>query len=520
MRNKKKVRFVLLALVFVVLIVGLSACDALRSAGKDSPSVIIILTDDLDSKLMPFMESTNSLIGELGATFTNYFVTTAVCCPSRASMIRGQYSHNTQILDNTPGFPSFYAKGEESETVAVWLNKAGYNTALIGKYLNYYPIPAGWSYIPPGWTEWDAILHQTTDGGFGPYYYNYRLNQNGNPVDYGGSAEDYSTDVIKSKSIDFINQNIEDGSPYFLLVAVYAPHGPSDPAPRHADMFADLEYPKGPAFAEQDLSDKPAVLQELAEDGDVFDISDADDLFRRRVRTVQAVDELVAEVIQALEKSGQLEKTYVIFTSDNGFHMGEHGLPSGKGTPYEEDIRVPFMIRGPGIQANSEVTQMTANIDLAQTLSDIAGASTADFVDGRSFLPLLQPVIDPALDWRKALLIEKGYPESESSSLQLVSFAPHGAAEYPDSIHDDILRKVGGGTYQGIRTDTFIYVEYENGELEYYDLVNDPYQLNNISSTLDTDILASLHQWLTQFKACTADDCRKFDSALPDNLKN
>jgi N-acetylglucosamine-6-sulfatase len=520
MQKRIRIRSFFLILVFTFLIVSLAAYDATKLAGKDSPNVIVILTDDLDNKLMPYMENTNSLIAKQGATFTNYFVTSAVCCPSRASMFRGQYPHNTQILDNAPGFPSFYAKGEEEETVAVWLKKEGYKTALIGKYLNYYPIPAGWSYIPPGWTEWDVILHQTTDGGFGPYYYKYRLNENGDPTDYGNTAQDYSTDVIKRKSVDFINKNIKEGSPYFLLVSPYAPHGPSDPAPRHADMFADLKYPQSPAFAEKDLSDKPAVLQELAQNGDEFDTGDADGLFRKRVRTVQAVDELVAEVIQALEKGGQLENTYVIFTSDNGFHMGEHGLPSGKGTPYEEDIRVPFLIRGPGIQANSEVTQITANVDLAQTVADIAGASTADFVDGRSFLPLLHPEKDPAFKWRKALLIEKGYPESESSSFQLVSLEQRGVAEYPDSPYDDILRKVGGGTYQGIRTNTFKYIEYENGELEYYDLVNDPYELDNIAATLDPDTLASLHEWLAQFKVCTADDCRKFDSSLPNDLTN
>lgn len=524
MQNKTLMRFGMIAVLLVVLAAGLSSCNAIKSVGKNSPNIIVILTDDLDYKMMPFMKNTNTLIGEQGATFTNYFVTSAVCCPSRASMFCGQYPHNTNILDNFPGFKKFYLDKKEDDTFAVWLKNAGYETALIGKYLNYYPVPVGWNYIPPGWTEWDVFLHQTIGGGGGPLYNDYRLNENGRTVEYPISAGNYSTDVIKKKSLDYINKNIEDGSPYFLLISVYAPHGPSDPAPRHADMFADLEYPKGPAFDEQDVSDKPAALQDLALDGDIYDAGDANNLFRKRARTVLAVDELVAEVMQVLEQNGQLDNTYVIFTSDNGFHMGEHKLPSGKGTPYEEDIHVPFFIRGPGIQAGSEITQMTANVDLAQTFADMANASPLDLADGRSFLPLLQPQLDSAMEWRKALLIEKGYPEPISSSSQLVSFdtpqEPQVQVEYPDSIYDEYLRKVGGGIYQGIRAETFIYVEYENGEIEYYDLLNDPYQLNNIASTLAPDVLASLHEWLTQFKACKADDCRKSDSTVPAILGN
>jgi arylsulfatase A-like enzyme len=518
MQYKRAIRFVSALMLFILLGTSLSACAS--QSGEKHPNIVVILTDDLDSKLMPYMPNANKLVGEQGATFTNYFVTSAVCCPSRASMFCGQYPHNTDILDNFPGFKAFYNKGEETNTFAVSLKDAGYQTALIGKYLNYYPVPAGWSYVPPGWTEWDAFLHQTIDEESLAVYNNYRMNENGKTVEYGAAPEDYSTDVIKQKSIDFLNKNKSGKSPFFLLVSVYAPHGPSDAAPRHADMFQDIKYPESPSFGEQDVSDKPEAIRVLAEDGDIFDAGDANTLFRKRAQTVQAVDELIADVMKTLEQNGQLENTYVIFTSDNGFHMGEHGLPSGKGTPYEEDIHVPFFIRGPGIQAGSEVTQMVANIDLAPTFVDIANASPYALIDGRSFLPLLQLQQDSPIAWRNALLVEKGYPE-ETSSLQLISFdsseAPPVPVEYPDSIYDDYLRKVGGGVYQGVRTETFTYVEYDNGETEYYDLVNDPYELNNIASTLDPSTQASLHDWLTSFKACKADDCRKYDT-MPEAL--
>jgi arylsulfatase A-like enzyme len=176
------------------------------------------------------------------------------------------------------------------------------------------------------------------------------MNENGTLVKYGDAPEDYSTDVVRNKSLQFIDERAQDELPFFLFISVYAPHGPSTAAPRHEALFNDLAYPQKPSFREEDLSDKPELIRALTETGDDFDEGDANSLFRARARSLQAADELVEDVILALEKNGQLENTYIIFTSDNGFHLGEHRIPSGKGTPYEEDIRVPFFIRGPGIE--------------------------------------------------------------------------------------------------------------------------------------------------------------------------
>ncbi|MFN8413310.1 MAG: sulfatase [Anaerolineales bacterium] len=511
----------------IILIVSLIAsCSTAQTNKKSlSPNVVIILTDDLDFNLIPYMEKTKSLIGDQGSTLTNYFITTPICCPSRSSMLRGQYGHNTDILDNSPAFIRFFKKGEEKETLATWLTTAGYQTSLIGKYLNLYPTNAGKNYVPPGWTDWHAFLYQKAENG-GDFYYNYTMNENGALVQYGNTPNEYSTDVIKNKALDFLNKNKSGTQPFFLYLPVYGPHGPSTPAPRHTDLFTTLEYPQKPSFGETDLSDKTDVIRTFASSGDEFDAGDANNLFRERVQTVQAVDELVNDVINTLEKNGQLDNTYIIFTSDNGFHMGEHNFPSGKGTPYEEDIHVPFMIRGPGITPGSQVTQMIANIDVAPTIADMAGASTADFIDGRSFLSLLHPEAGPSIKWRKSLLIEMGYTNSPASSLiQNVSLNEDTAnispsmTEYPDVGQRVPLTLIDGGSNRAVRTENFIYIEYEDGEVEYYDLIADPYQLNNIAPTLDADTLTTLHDWLAKLETCTAENCRVLEETIPATLQ-
>jgi arylsulfatase A-like enzyme len=513
---------IIIAVALAVLIAGAVYAATGTRLFKTPPNIVIILTDDMDMKLMPYMEKTNELIGGQGATFTNYFITTPICCPSRTSMLRGQYSHNTDIMENSPGFARFFKLGEEESTLAVWLNEGGYETSMIGKYLNVYPTNAGWSYVPPGWTDWHAFLNRDPGDDF---YFDYVMNENGEITEYGNSLEEYSTDVILAKSIDFINNNSNNNSPFFLLVSVYAPHGPSTPAPRHEETFADIEYPQGPSFNEEDISDKPQIIQTLGSTGDEFDISDANNLFRKRVQSVQAVDELVAEVIKTLEENGQLESTYIFFLSDNGFHMAEHRFPSGKGMPYEEDIHVLFMLRGPGIQPGTQVTQLIANIDIAPTIADMANVDAADFVDGRSFLPILKTENGTVPDWRKGLLIEIGYISNDPFSLNPQNISLSSTedipvfVEYPDSKHDEYLAQAEGGSFRGFRTETYLYAEYENGELEFYDLTTDPYQMENIAATLDPELLARLHFQLESLKTCTAETCRALENELTAELK-
>jgi len=486
--NNKKSWLIGGAIILLILVAGIYYNTQRSKQLRTLPNIIFILTDDMDTTLLPYMQYTNKLIGEQGATFTNYFVTSTACCPSRATTIRGQYPHNTGILENSPGFEEFYRLGHDDDTLAVWMKQAGYKNSFMGKYLNLYPAGVKRSYISPGWSDWHVFLYNITPD----FYFGYTMNENGKLVKYYQKDYDYSTDVLRDRAIEYIDKYSKRASPFFIFVSTYAPHGPDDPAPRHADLYPDLVYPKGPSYHEEDTSDKPQDIIDLRINGGIFEDEEADDLFRRRVRTMMAVDEMVRDLVKNLEENGQLDNTYIIFTSDNGFHMGEHGLPSGKMLAYEEDIRVPFLMRGPGIAPGTVVTQMTANIDLASTFSELAGAQPAAFVDGRSFAPLLGGQ-NNATDWRKALLFETGYSADQRPSHVI--------------------------TWRGVRTENFIYVEYESGELEFYDLVNDPYEMDNIASQLDENTLSILHGWLAKLKTCTANECRQLENNIPEGIQ-
>jgi arylsulfatase A-like enzyme len=483
-------------IIAIIMLALLNSCT-MNNPFHDPPNVVVILTDDMDNALTPYMPKTNQLIGEQGATFDNFFITTPLCCPSRATMLRGQYAHNTDILENSPGFARFFKLQEEENTLNIWLKDAGYRTALFGKYLNNYPVNAGKNYVPPGWDDWGAFIANTDDGDF---FYDYTMNENGTLVEHGNAPEDYSTSVIREKSLTFIHDSVKADSPFFLFVSVYAPHGPATPAPDHQALDTAQAYPQKPSFLEADLSDKPQLIQALTQTGDEFDEDDAIASFQKRVASLQAVDDLVEDLIQTLEKTGQLENTYVFFLSDNGFHLGEHQLPSGKGTAYEEDIRVPLMLRGPGITPGSIVPQMTANIDLAPTIAEMSGAKVPDFVDGRSFLPCLTRKEVP---WRDGLLIEFGYIDEEAVAEALA-----------DPETDNLLADVTGGAFRAIRGSDYVYVEYVNGEVEFYDLTKDPYQLENISTRLSAETLEALHAKLEALKYCEGKSCRELDKEL------
>jgi N-acetylglucosamine-6-sulfatase len=220
------------------------------------------------------------------------------------------------------------------------------------------------------------------------------MNENGKLVRYGSRADDYLTDVVARKSIDFIKRAAAEGQPFFIHLALYVPHSPATPAPRHAQLFPDAQLPRPPSFNEPDVSDKPSFIRNrplLTE----RQIAQMQDLYRKRLQSLQAVDEMLASLIATLQATGQLEHTYIFFTSDNGFHMGEHRLNSGKQTAYEEDIRVLLIVRGPGVPAGRVLEHLTGNIDLAPTFAELGRAAIPDFVDGRSLVPLLSSTPPP-----------------------------------------------------------------------------------------------------------------------------
>jgi arylsulfatase A-like enzyme len=456
------------------------------------PNIVLILTDDLDARSVTTMANVERLLTRQGTTFANFFAATPLCCPSRATILRGQYPHNHRVLGNTAdvgGFTTFFELGRESSTVATWLRGAGYRTGFVGKYLNGYPRGASPTHVPPGWDEWQAAVDEREA------YDNldYDLNDNGRIVHFGRRRQDYFTDVVARKAVAFIEGAVSAGEPCFAYVAPVAPHSPATPARRHRNQFADAGAPRPPSFDEEDVADKPRWVRRTPPLSPAK-IERIDERYRQRLRSLLAVDELVAAVVAALDAGGR--ESYLFFASDNGFHLGEHRQPHGKQSPYEEAIRVPLIVRGPGVPRRRVVRQLAVNTDLAPTFAELAGAAAAGFVDGRSLAPLLRPGRPPV--WRRRVLLEL--------------LAPQGAQG-----QEDRPAVAGSGPsvprFRALRTVDRSYVEYGSGERELYDLADDQFQLENIVERVDRDAVCALSDRLATLADCDAGGCRLAEDA-------
>jgi arylsulfatase A-like enzyme len=471
---------------------GLGACGGGSSTPSSSlaprakPNIIFVLTDDMDMASLPHLTKLGSLMSSAGVSFSNSFASDPVCCPSRASTLRGQYTHNHGIWTNGRGFNScfddFRLAGMESSTVATWLQGAGYRTGLLGKYLNKYPAKRDGTfdetYVPPGWDVWFAVVNTDVDSGA---YYQYQVNDSKTVISFGTRTQDYETDVLSGRAVDFINGNAAAGGrPFFLWIATAAPHADPVPARRYDGSEADQQAPRTPNFNEDDISDKPRWYRDNLPPLSSSDVDDVDDLFRKRLETLHSVEDLIQNVVDALRTNGLLENTYLFFTSDNGFMVGNHRFPTGKDAPYEESIRVPLIVRGPGLPQGVALPHTVSNIDLAPTFADIAQASVPGFVDGRSLLPLFQPASPPVSSWRQDILIEH---------------QPGDVAGLP--------------SWFALRNDREIYIDYPaNAEDEYYDLVHDPFELVS-KNGLDPSRRTQLRARLQKLEDCAGASCRQ-----------
>ena len=432
-----------------------------------------------------------------GTSFENAIVPLSLCCPSRATLLTGQYAQNHQVYTNggeTGGYERFFTLGLEESTVAVALQAAGYRTVLLGKYLNGYPLAEDPLHVPPGWTEWYSPVSGNPYSNF-----NYVMNENGTPVLYQDDEGDYLTDVISEKASAFIVGASNAGDPFFVYLAPYAPHWPATPAPRHENLFPGVHAPRTPSFNEEDVSDKPSFIADLPP-LNLLQIAAIDDQHRIRLQSLQAVDEMIASLIVTLQVTGQLENTYFFFTSDNGYHLGQHRLQAGKYYGYEKDLRVPLLVRGPGVTPGSSVSALASEVDLVPTFAELAGVSLLLASDGRSLAPLLASPTPPD-DWRQILFFEE-YPLAGQEPEQPAD----GTLEPPDA---DAVE--AGLRFDGLTTASYKYVEYESGEREYYDLVADPDELENQYAVIDPGLRNQLEQALATLVGCAAETCRSAD---------
>jgi N-acetylglucosamine-6-sulfatase len=463
------------------------------------PNVVVIMTDDQTSADLQVMTKTQTLLAARGVTFTNSFVDYSLCCPSRATFMTGQAAHNHGVLGNNPvqhgGYATFktFPPGE-GNALPVWLKNGGYKTFAFTKLMNGYggtvdaPLLEK-QHIPPGWDVWNGKVDYTAY-----HYFDYDLNENGAIVHHGCADADYETDLMAGKAAKFISENMRSPQPFFMWLAPLAPHDSFDaacgyrdsprPASRHLHLFDNAAVARSLNFNETDVSDKPDYIQltPLLSTGTSNLLRDQ---VRRRRETLLAVDEMVEKVVNTLFQTGKLNNTLIIFTSDNGFLMGEHRLKHIKTVPYEESIRVPLIIRGPGIPAGAVRAQMVNNVDVVATIVEAANITAGRTLDGHSLLPLMKNALTP---WRSALLVQGIVP-------------PYGPT---------------ANRFQAVRTATAKYVEIMAGtpdeERELYDLVADPRELENKAdnpdvTSADAMLQEQLRMTLATLRTCVGATC-------------
>lgn len=448
---------VLMALTAVAGCVGSSSSSSVTysSAGtaESRPNFVFVLTDDLSQNLISHMPHVRAL-EKSGTTFPHYNVVDSLCCPSRSAIFTGEYPHDDGVFTNSGrdgGYNAYMSHDDEKRSFAVALKKAGYRTAMMGKYLNGYQPKDP---IPPGWDEWDVA-------GNGYPEFNYTLNQDGTLNRYGHSPADYLTDVLSGRANSFISSAASTGKPFMLEVATFAPHAPYTPAPKYAHAAAGVSYPKTPAY-DRLPANPPSWLQGRPPLSAAEKQKITGD-YQKRLEADMSVDDMIGSLEKELAAKGMAKNTYFVFSSDNGYHMGEYRLRPGKQTAFDTDINVPLIVHGPGVPAGRVASHLVSNIDLNPTFETLAGLTVPSTVDGHSLAALWHGQ-NPA-DWRQAILIEH-----------------HGPNDTPGDPDRQGSSSGDPPSYEAVRTATALYVRYGNGDQEYYNTVTDPDELDNIAA--------------------------------------
>jgi N-acetylglucosamine-6-sulfatase len=487
----------LIAAAMALLTLGAGALAATQARGAmTGANVVFILTDDMTSSELAAMPNVQSLIAAQGTTFSEAYTSFPLCCPSRATMMSGQYMHNHGVRGNLPPNGSWFKfRPHESNDLPVWLQDDGYYNVHIGKYMNGYSIVDGTLPVPPGWNEWYGKVSEDA------LYFDYNLIEktarSATPriTFYGDQPTDYQTDVFGDRAVDFVQDSAVSHEPFWLNLWFNSPHGPFDPAPRDRFRLAGTPLPRLPGFNEKDVSDKPKWLRrQIKRPLRKKQIRLIDEERRRQQEQLLSVDQSVGELIQTLQTKGILDDTYVIFASDNGFFRGEHRIASGKYLPYDPSARVPLLIRGPGIPRGGLSNELVWNGDIAQTIDQIASGSENPAVDGRSLLPFAE---NPALRSTRPVLLEgdtgpggTGAESAHASAAMARAARVHVAGrrgvnnleQEPDAIKSAANNTNTAPAFRSIRTDRYEYTVYANGQTELYDMKRDPAQLRSLAT--------------------------------------
>jgi len=524
----------------------------------ERPSFVVIQTDDqtLDGLYATFtafpgaavtraMPNTLDLIAKHGMTFNRYYVPYPLCCPSRVSLLTGRYSHNNGVKGNVQpngGYYGFSFRAAASHNLATWLQGSGYRTIHIGKFLNGYgdePYDDG-THVPPGWDAWHTMLKADTNH----YFYGYTLNNDGGlspPYGESGSWETreygqrdpfgcpfepieerpclYATDIFSWMAREEMLGTPPE-QPFYLQVDYTAPHGdfrrPAGPEPaiRHYDWFKGARVPhdRSEGFDEGNVSDKPRFIRE-ADHLTPTEKRAYKVYYEKQLESLRAVDDGVKEIVDTLGQLHRLRNTYVLFVSDNGFFFGEHRLLGGKFLAYEPATHLPFLIRGPGVKQDSSTGELAANVDIAPTILQLAGAEADKSIDGRSLVPFLR---DPELRTRRPILFESFVESSDVNAQGAITSSGASASSAAGSgkAHASLLAPPKD--YEGIRLGPYKYIAWPSGEKELYDINKDPNELNNIAKVPNFyPIRNFLHRQLRRFENCSGRECREVTPKLP-----
>jgi len=502
---------------------GCATHDSLTAFGQETsaldsadprPNVVVILTDDLDVGLLQTMldldlaPNIEQYLVREGTTFKNSFVANSLCCPSRATMLTGQYSHNNGVFGAGPleehgGVDAL----DDISTLATWLHASGYRTGHVGKYLNGYgarldqTTPAfQQTYVPPGWDHWQALV------GAGTYrMFKFIINDTRDGVQQmasysGETAENYQTTVLTRRAVSFIEEAQELGTPFYLQVMTLAPHAEINA--EHDERWDFIIRPD--PQDEIDKADKLAMIRSVTPpflDDPSWDFITPESpsyvrrramtdletgnltrFYRERLAAMLAVDDMVGDVVQTLTDRGILDNTVIVFTSDNGWVWGQHRLV-GKQLAYDEAIRVPLYIRMP-TRVRRTVLRMVVNADLAPTIAELTGSAADLWIDGRSLVPFLTDDA-PVVPWRRRLLVEHW---AQTSHIP---------------------------TYAALRTRRYLYVDYFDsspaaGEL--YDLDADPFELTNLYAAPEyQNVGRTLAGQLAAMRGCALGSCQQIE---------
>jgi N-acetylglucosamine-6-sulfatase len=526
-----------LATLLVLAIAVSTAVARPAEAGRDGrPNILVVMTDDQAAADVAKMPNVKRLLARRGTTFANAIDSFPLCCPARATFITGQYAHNHRVAGNFHPYGWYGMKGR-ANTLPSWLQDAGYRTALVGKWLNGYGARDAHGEVPRGFDLWRGLLDVSAYD-----YYNFVMNVDGRlktwgdrefarklvefaeievtpdpgglqgvfrkmaevfgpgPYEYWGSEDprDYSPDVTGRVTERLVKREGKSDKPFFIWWSAAAPHREDiavtlmgrpgrdpRPAPRYAEQSSRWRLPRPPSFNEPDLADKPSNLRDKAATMSPERIAQLELDYQGRIGALRAVDDHVGRLVKILRRTGQLRNTLIMFVSDNGWLQGEHRITGDKYLPYEESLRVPLILRGPGVPAGQTVRGQVSNVDFAPTLLDFANAEAGRTMDGISLRPTIK---DPRRRPDRALQVE--------------ALEPLFAGDIPLNAWDR--------PYSGVRTDRYTYVVYtETGEKELYDRRRDRYQLENVAGEpAYARVEARLATQLERLESCRGRSCR------------